>query len=278
MHRTNLSKADVSCSDAPRPQRMGRLLGSDDLLDPPTELTLELLIEEPANTVLEASYSGAFPSLTDATSELISDLDLVEDEQETGALEIEPEPEEEAVADLSEEALCEVEPIKVAEATAETTTTTQKAWEVSLEDDASVDVSVSFTARRDALLPPVPSDATQELSADDVEEVKVEQVDALVTADLELLVEQQQAQAPAPASETVLYYCRPGETLPPGAEYAEELPRFAISSKRKAFARLHRCAGNAQHPASPLPSFRIDGASQTSSKLPPPRLPKFIID
>jgi hypothetical protein len=199
MHRTNLSKAEVSGSDAFCSKRIGRLLGSDDLLDSATELTFELMVEEPANTVLEACSSGAYPSLSDVDSESISDLDLVE-ELEAAALEIEPEPAQEAVVELPDEVLCEEQPVEAADAPA------------------------------------------------------------------------------AAASETILFRCRPGETLPPGAVYAEELPRFAISSKRKALSRLWGCAYDVQRCVSPLPSFGLDELAYRKSRLPPPRLPKFIIE
>ena len=245
-----------------RPKRLTRMQQAQDLLESSTELTIELLVEEPANTVDVASRSGAYPSLSDTTSELTSELDMMEEQ-----------PSAEEIQD--EASVDELEAI-------------DRGWEISLEGGASVDVSFSITDQRNALLPPVPSDATQELNAEELEEepiavaqTAVETVDALVTADLEVLVEQQREAAPT-LSEPILIRCKVGETLPPGAVYAEELPRFPISSQRKLFGHLRLVSGNAppraRPPRGPLPAFSIEEPVRRASRVPAPRLPKFILD
>ena len=251
MPRTNLCRASTDGTEPTRPGRLVPALSSDDLLDPPTDLTLELMEDEPANCVT-----------TDAREELSPEL-------------------------------------------------------------------TSGIRRRDAIAPPTPWSKVEELSSADLEEEpgapawsedghdKTEELDILCTGDLEELAEQQ---VPRLVAETVLFCCKAGDTLPACAEYADELPRFAMSSGRRRpgqfipatrdntlgplpsakrppsamvvranasqsggsarpRAELVRAGGLRKVPPVRLPSFRIE----EHPPLPRPRvrapgLPKFIID
>jgi hypothetical protein len=236
-------------------------LSSDDLLDPPTDITLELMDLTPANGVELATESGAFVTLAAE----FQDFSFDEDPQ--GACpELEPED-----------------------------------WE-------------SFRAirRRDAIRPPAPCALPEELSSahlveepdlspatSDATQEGTHPIDILETGDLEVVCERPKQ---SHAAQTVLFCCRPGDTLPAYAQYADELPRFATSTKRKrpgqfvpapldhglsrwrptcglpAFSIPDSTAAR-RVPAVRLPSFRIEDhpAAMRPVAL-PPGLPKFMID
>jgi hypothetical protein len=111
----------------------------------------------------------------------------------------------------------------------------------------------SSVRRRDEIRPPASEDVSRGFPFENCD------VEILTTVDLESFDDTLEASS----GEVVLLYCHAGDPLPPFATYAEELPRFTLSSSLKCLADL--------------PANQVTLARRRRS-LPPPRMPRFILE
>jgi hypothetical protein len=161
------------------------------------------------------------------------------------------------------------------------------------------------------------SESSLELSMTDLEEEPARRIavvgrhdtvrvagcdEVMTTADLQQLLEQNPSATP---TDTVMFYRKPGESLPPYAVHAEALPRFASRKLERLEAatptnvriprppRLPSFSIHEEAPAAPpppppgarvrrippvrLPAFRLE-EERPRSRLPAPKLPKFILE